>query len=273
MPLPEPDAVLLTTDHLTLADHGGTLVLTLTAGDRGNPIHLPAVSDLHAALDEVDQVRPGVLVLRASGRFFSVGGDLAGFAGADDPGAHLATLARSLHAAVSRLAHADYVVISAVHAAAAGAGFPLALTGDLVVASTAASFTMSYTKVGLSPDGGSTAILVADLGLHRALQLALLNPVLTAARAHELGLVAEVVEPEALDDRVLELAAQLRAGRAAAFAGAKRLLRQAALATVEAQMEAETRSIGDLAGRPGGVEGVQAFLAKRSPDWTRASDG
>ncbi len=91
---------------------------------------------------------------------------------------------------------------------AAGAGVPLAAAADVVLAGASARFTLAYTKIGLSPDGGSS-LLTAPLGLHRALHLALLNPVLTAQQAQAAGLVAEVHPDDELDAAVDLVVTQL----------------------------------------------------------------
>jgi 2-(1,2-epoxy-1,2-dihydrophenyl)acetyl-CoA isomerase len=252
---------------VSLEISNGIAWVTMSAPERANSISLLAVEQLHDALDRADAARARVIVLRSQGRFFSVGGDLAGFASADDPSAFLGRLARSFHTMVSRLMRSDAIVLASVQGAAAGAGFSLALAADIVLASSAASFTMAYTKVGLSPDGGSTAALIADLGLHRALELALLNPVLTAARAAELGLVTEVVAPDELEVRTKAMAERLRDGPFSAFATTKRLLRTAAMAAVETQMELEARGIAAASVNPEGKEGVRAFIDKRQPDF------
>ena len=112
-------------------------------------------------------------------------------------GAFIKGIADDLHRAISTFARMDAVVITAVNGTAAGAGFSLAVTGDLVLAAESASFTMAYTKVGLSPDGSSSYFLPRLIGIRRTQQLMLTNRTLTAAEALEWGLVTEVVP----DDR------------------------------------------------------------------------
>ena len=75
----------------------------------------------------------------------------------------------------------DAVLITAVNGVAAGAGFPLGVSGDLVLAAESASFTMAYTKAGLSPDGGSSYVLPRLIGLRRTQELMITNRVLKAA--------------------------------------------------------------------------------------------
>jgi 2-(1,2-epoxy-1,2-dihydrophenyl)acetyl-CoA isomerase len=147
---------------------------------------------------------------------------------------------------------------------AAGAGFPLAAAADVVLAGRSARFTLGYTRIGFSVDGG-TSLLVHSLGLHRALRLALLNDVLTAEELYAAGLLARVVDDEDLPATVEQVVAQLASGPAAAQAATKRLLRTAAEEAPESALRAEALSIRERAAEPDGREGVRAFLEKRSP--------
>jgi 2-(1,2-epoxy-1,2-dihydrophenyl)acetyl-CoA isomerase len=140
---------------------------------------------------------------------------------------------------------------------------PLAAAADLVLAGASARFTLAYTKIGLSPDGGSS-LLSASLGLHRALHLALLNPALSAEQARDAGLVAQVHPDDELDAAVEAVVEQLLAGSRTAQVAAKRLLREVALPGAEGAMRRETLSIRSCAISPDGREGVDAFVAKRA---------
>ena len=187
-----------------------------------------------------------------------------GFGAADDPGDLVDDLAEGLHRAVSDLTHLDAIVVSVVHGAAAGAGVPLAAAADLVLAGESASFTLAYTRIGLTPDGGSS-LLTASLGLHRSLALALLNPTLTAREAQSIGLVTQVHADADLTAATKDVVTTLLAGSRTAQVGAKRLLRAQALPHPEGAMRQETLSIRAAANSPDGREGVAAFLAKRAP--------
>ncbi len=154
--------------------------ITLTKGDSGNAFGTPMGVELLAAVMAAEEADVPVLVVSATGRFFCVGGDLREFGAEDEPALLIDELAHMLNRIVSRLKSLDAVVISAVQGGAAGAGLGLAAAADLVIAAESASFTLAYTKAGLSPDGGGT-LLAESVGLHRALALALLNPVWSAA--------------------------------------------------------------------------------------------
>ncbi|GAA4814734.1 enoyl-CoA hydratase/isomerase family protein [Nocardioides caeni] len=242
----------------------GVARITLADGDRGNPINLASVAELHAAVRSATRDGARVIVLAAEGRFFSVGGDLGSFAGADDVSILLDDLAEALHRVVSELIRSSAIVVSVVQGAAAGAGFPLAAAADIVVAADSVKFSLAYGKVGLTPDGGSS-LLVSTLGLHRVLRLAILGDALTAQEAHAAGLVARVVPADELTATADKIVATLAAGSGAAQAGAKRLLRDIAAPAPEAALRKESLSISAQAVTPDGREGVAAFLEKRAP--------
>lgn len=246
--------------------HDGVARIRLSDGERGNPLNQAMVDALARAVRQarVDDVH--VVVLSGEGRAFSFGGDVSAFGAAEDPEQLIDDLAESLHRVVSELHRMNAVVVSVVRGPAAGAGLSLASAADLVIAGTSARFTLAYTKIGLSPDGGSS-LLTASIGLHRALRVALLNPVLTAEEMRAVGLVAEVHADEELESGVEQVVAALRSGSRAAQVEAKRLLRETATPGAEAALRRETLAIRARADSPDGREGVAAFLAKRIPSF------
>jgi 2-(1,2-epoxy-1,2-dihydrophenyl)acetyl-CoA isomerase len=242
----------------------GVARIRLTDGDHGNPLTQATVDALARAVrrGRADDVH--VVVLSGAGRAFSVGGDVSAFAAAEDTEQMVDDLAESLHRVVSDLHRMDAIVVSVVHGVAAGAGVSLAAAADLVIAGASARFTLAYTAIGFSPDGGSS-LLSASLGLHRGLHLALLNPVLSAGEAQAMGLVAQVHPDEELGGAVEEVVRLLRSGSRTAQVAAKRLFRESATPGAEAALRRETLSIRTRAASPDGREGVAAFLDKRAP--------
>lgn len=254
----------MTDKHVDYAFADGAARITLTAGDRGNPIEPVSTAQLHEAVLRAKADGARVIVLAAEGRFFSVGGDLSAFADAPDPSALLLDLAEAVHRIVIELVRGDAIVVSVVHGTAAGGGFPLAAAADIVLAADTAKFSLAYAKVGLSPDCGGS-LLVHTLGLHRVLRLALLGDLITAQEAAAAGLVARVVPAAELGATVDAVVAELLAGSPGALAAAKRLVRNAAEPAPEAGLRREAESISALAGTPNGQEGMSAFLEKRAP--------
>lgn len=244
----------------------GVARITLSDGDRGNPISAALGRQLLGAVRRAHADSARVIVLAARGRFFSVGGDLAALHAAAAPGAFMDDLTSDLHRVVVELMESDAVVVSAVQGHAAGAGFPLACAADIVLAARTASFSLAYARVGLSPDGGST-LLTRSLGLHTVLRLALLGQQLTAQEALDAGLVAQLVSLDKLPDTVEEVVATLLDGSAEALGATKAVIRGTASEHVESVLRREAVAIRRLAGTDDGREGVRAFLEKRSPSF------
>jgi 2-(1,2-epoxy-1,2-dihydrophenyl)acetyl-CoA isomerase len=222
------------------------------------------------AADECDtDASVRAVVLTGTGKMFCAGGDLKEFHGyGDSISRKLKEITTYLHAGSSRLARMRAPVISAVNGTAAGAGFSLAIASDLVLAAESAKFTMAYTAAGLSPDGSSSYFLPRLVGLRRAQELMITNRRLTAAEALDWGLVTKVVPDDDLMKEASALAKQLANGPTNAFGVVKKLLIETYGANLESQLELESRGIADMAGTKDGREGISAFLARRTPEFT-----
>src|SRR4051794_21499957 len=136
-----------------------------------------SAAGLLSVIEQARTCQAKVLVFTGDEKTWCVGGDVGEFGSSADRTAYIDELATRLHAAVRGLQELDSIVVMAVDGVAAGAGLPLVAAGDIVLASTRARFTLGYTKLGLTPDGGTT-LLTQTLGLHRTLYAALVNPVL-----------------------------------------------------------------------------------------------
>jgi 2-(1,2-epoxy-1,2-dihydrophenyl)acetyl-CoA isomerase len=248
----------------------GVGLIRLNRPDDGNAITMEMANELlDAALrcDEDPEVR--AVVLTGSGKMFCVGGDLRSFAAQGERvSLYLKQVTQPFHAAISRFNWMDAPVVGAINGTAAGGGFSLALTTDIAIAGESAKFTMAYTKVGLAPDGSSSYFLARMVGLRRAKEMALLNPVLSASQALEWGLVNQVVADDQVLPAALEIAARLAKGPTLALGEAKRLILAGATESLESQMERESRGVAAMAGNADGQEGIAAFLDKRPPKFT-----
>ncbi|MBF6178675.1 MULTISPECIES: enoyl-CoA hydratase/isomerase family protein [Nocardia] len=244
--------------------------ITLNRPEAANGINAALGRELAAAAGQcVDDPTLKVVILTGAGRFFSAGGDLKGMAAAEEgPGAYVKSLAEDLHQAMSSFARMDALLLVAVNGTAAGAGFSLAIAGDLVVAAESAAFTMAYTRAGLSPDGGSSYYLPRLIGLRRTQELMLTNRTLRAAEALEWGLLHRVVPDADLAATVDDLAEQFAAGPRTANAHVKKLLLVTHGHTLEEQMNTEADFISAAAGSADGQEGIAAFLGKRAPKFS-----
>ncbi|MEO6793193.1 MAG: enoyl-CoA hydratase [Mycobacterium sp.] len=159
-------------------------------------------------------------------------------------------------------------VVAVVHGPAAGVGMSLALACDLVVASDKAFFLLAFTKIGLMPDGGASALVAASVGRARAMRLALLAERLSAADALDAGLISAVYPAEQFDAEVDKLVATLLAGPAAAYAKTKHAVNAATLSELDAALDREYVGQSILLNAHDFREGARAFQDRRTPNFT-----
>ena len=244
-------------------------VLTLSRPDTGNAIDQEMADDLlKAALACASDDGIRAVVLTGQGKSFCVGGDVKAFAAAG-PGASTLVqgLTASLHMAVARLARMDKPLVTAINGAAAGAGFGLAILGDVALGARSAKFAMAYGAIGLTPDGGATWLLPRLVGYRQAQRLALTGARIDAVEAERIGLITQAIDDEALQDEAFALAETLAQGPRRAFARTRALLHQALSNGLETQLELEAQGIAEAVGLPEGREGITAFVARRPPDF------
>jgi 2-(1,2-epoxy-1,2-dihydrophenyl)acetyl-CoA isomerase len=222
---------------LTAVD-GDVWRITLDRPQAGNALDLAMATELAAALRDRPEATRAVLIL-GNGERFCVGGDVHGFAAADDPGAVVGRLAHDWHEVIRLCARSTRI-------------------------------RPAYAAIGLSPDGGTSWALTRALGAPRALDLMLTNGELTAAEAHLFGLVGRLVEDEDVHESAIALAHQVAAGPVRAMVRTRALVRKAATRTLDEQLDEEARLITESAADPEGREGVRAFLEKRTPDFRSA---
>ncbi len=251
---------------LEVEDRGQVRWLTLNRPERRNAIPRDGWLDLEQALVEFAASPARVLVITGSGGAFSSGADL-------EPGAatELAGMVsrhmrmKQVAAAATRLYGLGKPTIAAVDGAAVGAGMNLALACDLVVATTQARFAEIFVRRGLTVDFGGTWILPRVVGMQRAKELALSGRMVEAEEALRLGLVLELVEPDRLETRVMELAKSLLGGAPLAQMFAKQGMNRSAATTLEGALDWEGQSQAICFATDDLVEGVAAFLGKRPP--------
>ena len=259
----------LITDGPVLASlDEGVFHLRLNRPEAGNGLHVPMLRALYDALMLAHgDPRVRALLLTGEGKLFCGGGDVKEFASHGERlPEYLKEATTWLGAAASAMMRLEAPVVTAVHGfAAGGGGMGYVLASDIVLAGRSAKFLTGATRVGMAPDAGSSVTLSRIVGLRKAMELALLNPILSADEALELGIVTRVVPDEELFDRAGELARELAGGPTLAFAATKRLLWDGLGGTVEQALPAESRAVSELSGTADAREGLAAVLEKRAP--------
>ena len=209
------------------------------------------------------------VVLRGAGEHFMAGGDVKSFAGmlSDEEPADIRDLLlhriHTLHTIMFAMRRLAKPVVASVRGAAAGAGVSLAACCDLIIAAEDAFFTLAYTSIGTSPDGGSTYALPRALGVKKTMEMALLGERLDAETMARFGLVNFVVPTHALEAETDKLARRLAAGPTLAYGQAKQLIYASSENQMERQLQMEAEAFADCATTADFREGVTAFLEKR----------
>lgn len=240
---------------------GRVLRLTLTNPQRLNAVDLATMAALGdtvtAAADDAD-VR--AIVITGEGKAFCTGADLSAISGEIRP-EEVMDCANRL---VTAIAETPIPVIARINGPAAGVGVGIALAADLVYAAESAYFLLSFTNIGLMPDGGTTALIAAAAGRAVANEMALLGERLPATAARDAGLINAVLTDSELDDRVDMAAEKLAHGPRRAIELTKRALNATNLVALADALAREKAGQVELLGSPDFFEGAAAMLQKRT---------
>ncbi|WP_409428448.1 enoyl-CoA hydratase [Mycobacterium sp. SMC-11] len=245
---------------LTATRDGRVLRVTITNPARLNAIDYATMAGLGdviaGAADD-----PGVraIVITGEGKAFCTGADLSATAGGVSPEEVMDCASRL----VTSVAQTPVPVIARINGPAAGVGVGLALAADLIYAAENAYFLLSFTNIGLMPDGGTTALVAAAAGRAVANEMALLGERLSATAARDAGLINAVLGEAELDARVNEAAEKLAHGPRRAIELTKRALNATNLASLDAALAREKAGQVELLGSPDFFEGATAMLQKR----------
>jgi 2-(1,2-epoxy-1,2-dihydrophenyl)acetyl-CoA isomerase len=206
------------------------------------------------------------LLLTGAGRAFCAGQDLAAVPLETTSIPELGDTVRVQYNPVIRgIRSIEKPVVCAVNGIAAGAGASVALACDIVLASTEASFALSFCRIGLVPDSGATYFVPRLAGFGRASALLLMGEKFSATQAREWGLIWETCDPAQLQERARTVATTLAALPTRALALTKRALDRSWGNGLEAQLEVEA-DLQTVAGKTADfIEGVRAFREKRRP--------
>jgi 2-(1,2-epoxy-1,2-dihydrophenyl)acetyl-CoA isomerase len=169
---------------------------------------------------------------------------------------------------IRRLVALPFPVVCAVNGVAAGAGASIALACDITLAAKSAKFIQSFAAIGLVPDSGGTWHMPRLAGQARALGLALTGEPLPAERAAEWGLIWKAVDDDSLMTEADALVANFAAAPTRGLAMTKALIRDSWNISLDEAIDRERDAMHALGASADYAEGVGAFLAKRTPNFT-----
>ena len=257
------------TSALKSTCEGQTLILTISNPEFKNAlspeIYAAGVEALNAA-ETNPEIRS--VIITGEGSAFCAGGNLQRLlANRQQPKDIQAQSIDGLHNWIDSIRTYPKPIIAAVEGAAAGAGFSLVLACDFCVASSDAVFVMSYSTVGLSPDGGGSWVLGRALPRQLANELLMCGERINAQRLFDFGLVNRVCNSGSALREALGVAERLNARAPNALASIKELLNDAASNNLSQHFQAERDHFVRNLHNANGGEGIAAFLAKRTPHY------
>ena len=247
---------------VTLEQQGSVGILTIDRPEALNALNSAVLAELDAAITAVEQ-NDGIraVILTGAGRSFVAGADIAEmkeFSSID--GKQFGVRGSGIFL---RLENLPKPVIAAVNGFALGGGCELAMACDIRIASEKAKFGQPETGLGITPGFGGTQRLPRIVGISKAMELILTAKTIGAAEALEIGLVSQVVPPEELMDKAMELASAICANAPIAVAESKRCIRMGMQTDIATGSAFESEAFGVTCGTQDKNEGMGAFLEKR----------
>ena len=258
-------------DLIKVAEDNGIVTVTLNRPDKLNALVGHMRRDLAEALEEAgSDPHVRVVVITGEGKAFCAGGDVQFMAELIERNdaeefARLLGAARRVILAIRQMTKP---VIASIEGAAVGAGFNLALACDLRIASSAATFSQSFVKLGFHPDWGGSYFLPRIVPSNIACELFFLGETIDANTALRLGLINRVAAPEELATETRKLAERLREAPAVSIAAAKHAVYLGQHDSLEQMLQYEVDAQLRCFASADGREGVRAFIEKRPPRFT-----
>lgn len=254
-------------ENLIIEDKGRVRVVTIDRESKLNALNKTTLTELHEAFTQAfaDKAVGGIIITGAGQKAFVAGADIAEFASLDVAGG--TTLSKNGHEKVFNLiANGNKPVIAAVNGFALGGGLELAMACHIRIASDNAKMGLPEVTLGLIPGYGGTQRLAQLVGKGKALEMIMTADMITAADAHQYGLVNHVVNQDELLPKAEELMAKILSRAPLAIAAAIKAVNAASDPTVSGYA-VEIEEFGKCFGTADMKEGVTAFMEKRKADF------
>jgi enoyl-CoA hydratase/carnithine racemase len=256
----------MTTESTVLSStKNGVLYLTLNREKKYNAIDSSVITGVREAVAKANASNDvGAIVITGNGKAFCAGADISQYHEADPD--LLKEFTASANELCRDIEQSRIPVIGAVNGVALGGGFEIALSCDILLSSTAASFGLPEISLGLIPGWGGTQRITRLLGRHRASEMIMLASRLSAEEARSLGIISSTHEPDELLDAAQNLGERLASGPREASAAAKQAIAEVARLP-RSGFETEQELLDSLFRTADGIEGVRAFVDKRNPEF------
>ncbi len=254
-------------EFINLDIHADYALITIDRPAALNTLNTGMLANLDRALDEVEQSDARAIIITGAGdKAFAAGADIKDFAGLDAAAA--ARLSRRGQAVFQRLTTSTIPTIAAVNGFALGGGCELALACHIRIAASSARFGQPEVKLGLIAGFGGTQRLARLVGIGVALELLTTGRMIDATEALRIGLVNRVVEPEELLPACEKLAGEIAQQGPQAVAWTIEAVNRGGDLPLDKALALEVELFGNCFTTQDAQEGIQAFIDKRSPNFT-----
>ncbi|WP_297281008.1 enoyl-CoA hydratase/isomerase family protein [uncultured Anaerococcus sp.] len=234
-----------------------------------NAIDEEMYKELDDALNSCDNNDIKVVIIQGLEKCFSAGGDIQYFYDKIENEGSVGDfdLVKKVHELSNKMRTFPKPIIASCSGAVAGAGCNIALSCDLVICADNVKFIQAFINLGLVPDTGGTYLLPRDIGWHKAMEYLITGKPMSAEEGYNMGMINKVCKVEELEEVTDELAKKLSKGPSVAYANLKKQMYESMFKNysdfgkVEADTQVSSAHTDDF------VEGVKAFIEKRSPDF------
>jgi len=242
-------------------------ILTFNRPEKLNAFNRQAFKDFIEALGEIDkdnEVR--VLIITGAGRAFSAGLDLEeAQKGPDKDALQMVPLQGTVPWIPHIIRNMRKPVIASINGHAVGAGFTIALSCDIRIASEDVKLGAAFVRVGLMPELGSTYTLPRLIGIAKACELVFTGKMVGAEEAKEIGLVNQIVPRDRLMEETMKMATEIAQAAPIPLQLAKKALYQGLDSDLIAQIHFEQLGQSTCFKSDDFKEGIRAFIEKRKP--------
>lgn len=256
-------------DTLLYTVNDAIATITFNRPTAMNSFNLQMANDLEALTDQIkldSAVR--AVILNGAGPLFMAGGDLRFFyEKLTTMPAGVSKMVRTLNASILNLMHMPKPVLASVHGSVAGAGVSLMLACDLIIAADNTKFTLAYSSIGTTPDGGASFNLPRLVGTKKAMEWLMLSDVFDAQTALAHGLINWLVTADQLAAETHRCASRLAHGPTQSYARIKQLVNSSWQNNLETHLEQEAKSFAASTATNDFKTGVTKFLEKAKPQF------
>lgn len=252
---------------VTISKENGVGYITLNRPEKYNSFNREMAMALQSHLDDCsddDTVR--CIYITGNGKGFCAGQDLA-----ETPDPRNVDFEKIVsehyNPVIKRIRNIEKPIVCAVNGVAAGAGANIALACDIVIASESASFIQAFVNIGLIPDSAGTFFLPRYVGMQRAAALMMLGEKVSASDAATMGMIYKSFPDESFEAESKKIAQKLAMMPTKGIGLTKLLLNQSYTNNLEEQLELEMNVQVEAGNSEDFVEGVNAFIEKRKPEF------